>query len=86
MSKNYNRCSEENKETDKYGMTDKTNENVKTQKKKIVMALTAMTRAAPTVTAIKTDNKKTVCPGICHRDRPVHKRLRMCGRWNVCIR
>ena len=30
MSKNYNRCSEENKETDKYGMTDK---NVKTQKK-----------------------------------------------------
>ena len=33
MSKNYNRCSEENKETDKYGMTDKTNENVKTQKK-----------------------------------------------------
>ena len=31
MSKNYNRCSEENKETDKYGMTDKTNENVKTQ-------------------------------------------------------
>ena len=57
MSKNYNRCSEENKETDKYGMT-----------------------------AIKTDSKKTVCPGICHRDRPVHKRLRMCGRWNVCIR
>ena len=36
--------------------------------------------------AIKTDSKKTVCPGICHRDRPVHKRLRMCGRWNVCIR
>lgn len=33
MSKNYNRYSEENKETDKYGMTDKTNENVKTQKK-----------------------------------------------------
>ena len=24
MSKNYNRCSEENKETDKYGMTDET--------------------------------------------------------------
>ena len=33
MSKNYNRFSEENKETDKNGMTDKTNENVKTQKK-----------------------------------------------------
>ena len=33
MSKNYNRCSEENKETDKYGMTDETNENAKTQKK-----------------------------------------------------
>ena len=33
MSKNYNRCSEENKETNKYGMTDETNENAKTQKK-----------------------------------------------------
>ena len=33
MSKNYNRYSEENKETDKYGMTDETNENAKTQKK-----------------------------------------------------
>ena len=30
MSKNYNKYSEENKETNKYGMT---NENVKTQKK-----------------------------------------------------
>ena len=33
MSKNYNRYSEENKENDKYGMTDETNENAKTQKK-----------------------------------------------------
>ena len=59
MSKNYNRYGEESKKTDKYGMTDEKNENAKTQKKrKIVMALTAMTRAAPTVTAIKTDSKK----------------------------
>ena len=36
------------KKTDKYGMTDEKNENAKnTEKKKIVMALTAMTRAAP---------------------------------------
>lgn len=33
MSKNYNKYSEENKETNKYGMTDETNEDVKTQKK-----------------------------------------------------
>ena len=31
--KNYNKYSEENKETNKYGMTDETNEDVKTQKK-----------------------------------------------------
>ena len=30
---NYNKYSEENKETNKYGMTDETNEDVKTQKK-----------------------------------------------------
>ena len=53
MSKNYNRYGEESKKTDKYGMT-----MPKHRKKKIVMALTAMTRAAPTVTAIKTDSKK----------------------------
>ena len=35
MSKNYNRCSEENKETNKYGMTDETNEIAKTQKNDI---------------------------------------------------
>lgn len=34
----------------------------KHRKKKIVMALTAMTRAAPTVTAIKTDSKKRSVP------------------------
>ena len=34
----------------------------KHRKKKIVMALTAMTRAAPTVTAIKTDSKKQSVP------------------------
>lgn len=33
MSKNYNKYSEENKETNKYGMTDETNEDVKIQKK-----------------------------------------------------
>ena len=60
MSKNYNRYGEESKKTDKYGMTDEKNENAKTQKKKIVMALTAMTRAAPTVTAIKTDSKNSL--------------------------
>ena len=86
MSKNYNRYGEESKKTDKYGMTDEKNENAKTQKKENCYGSDSYDRAAPTVTAIKTDSKKTVCPGICHRDRPVHKRLRMCGRWNVCIR
>lgn len=58
MSKNYNRYGEESKKTDKYGMTDEKMRMPKHRKKKIVMALTAMTRAAPTVTAIKTDSKK----------------------------
>ena len=80
MSKNYNRCSEENKETDKYGMTDKTNENVKTQKKENRYGSDSYDKSSTN------RYSETVCPGICHRDRPVHKRLRMCGRWNVCIR
>ena len=61
MSKNYNRYGEESKKTDKYGMTDEKMRMPKHRKKrKIVMALTAMTRAAPTVTAIKQTVKNSL--------------------------
>ena len=72
MSKNYNRYGEESKKTDKYGMTDEKNENAKTQKKENCYGSDGYDKSST--------NRYS------DKNRPVHKRLRMCGWWKACIR